>query len=319
MENLTDKIKGGLYGLLIGDAVGVPYEFHLKQDLPPYHQLDLYPPENFSRSYPHIAPGTWSDDGAQALCLLQSLLSCHSLNLEDCMQRFVSWYENGYMAIDNEVFDVGIQTLDAIHKFMMGMPVMKVADHREHANGNGALMRSLPLALWHKGSDHQLIEDAYLQSHLTHAHIRSKVCCALYCLWARYILKGQGIDDAWQTSVQILRQYYHSCPLDSEQLEIYIRPDERIMGQGTGYVVDCLHSARFALQRKTYQDVIRTAVALGNDTDTTACVAGGLAGLHFGYHQLPLDWVTELKGKSLVRPLIQQLLEHCQCISSEAS
>lgn len=309
MEDLHNKLKGGLYGLLIGDAVGVPYEFHLSHHLPPYTQLDMVPPQDFVRSYPHILSGTWSDDGAQALCLLSSLLDRQRLDLEDCMQRFVNWYNDGYMAVDRRVFDIGVQTLDAIHKYMMGTPVMRVAHHHESANGNGALMRSLPLALWHTGSNAELIKDAYLQSHLTHAHLRSKVCCALYCLWARYILQGEDIQQGWNSAVKILRDYYQHCPLDLEQLEIHIKPDELVRGTGSGYVVDCLHSARFALQRKTYQDVVRTAISLGNDTDTTACVAGGLAGLYFGYAELPQQWVSQLKGKDIFTPLLEQLLQ----------
>lgn len=67
---IEDKILGGLYGLLIGDAVGVPYEFHAPERLPPFEQIDMVPPAGFVRSHQGIAAGTWSDDGAQALCLL---------------------------------------------------------------------------------------------------------------------------------------------------------------------------------------------------------------------------------------------------------
>ena len=79
---------------------------------------------------------------------------------------------------------------------------------------------------------------------------------------------------------------------------------------GSGYVVDCLHSAKFALQQSNYTDVIKTAIALGNDTDTTACVAGGLAGIIFGVSGIPEHWLLQLRAKKMVEPLLEALMLH---------
>ncbi|WP_353166732.1 ADP-ribosylglycohydrolase family protein [Acinetobacter sp.] len=308
--NKQDRIKGAIYGLLVGDAVGVPYEFNLPEQLPEYDQIDMLPPACFSKTYPEIPIGTWSDDGAQALSLLDSLLYNHEMDAEDLMRRLCNWYQYGYMAVDYEVFDVGVQTAEAIRKYRSGVPLSQVAKNDEYANGNGSLMRVLPLALWHQGSDRQLIEDAYAQSQVTHAHLRSKVCCALYCLWARAILNGLGIEAAWSDAVEKLRNCLQDRPEDLQQLEFHIRPDELSQGTGSGYVVDCLKSARYVLQQQTYQDVIKSAVALGRDTDTTACVAGGIAGLYFGYRDIPQSWLDQLRGKQLVEPLLEKLNLH---------
>lgn len=305
-----DQLKGAIYGLLVGDAVGVSYEFLLAEQLPAYDQIEMLPPNNFAKTYPHIPVGTWSDDGAQALCLLDSLLYKNKMDTEDFMKRICNWYQCGYMAVDFQVFDVGVQTAEAIRNYLSGVPLLQVANNDVLANGNGSLMRVLPLAIWHQGSDIQLIEDAYAQSHVTHAHLRSKVCCALYCLWARSILNGLDIDAAWSDAVTKLRAYLKDKPDDLEQLEYYIRPDELEKGTGSGYVVDCLKSARYALQQTTYQDVIKTAIAFGRDTDTTACVAGGIAGLYFGFDSIPESWLAQLRAKDLVEPLLTKLLSN---------
>ena len=302
--NKLDQIKGAIYGLLVGDAVGVPYEFNLPNQLPEYSKIDIITPNDFAKTYPNIPFGTWSDDGAQALCLLASLLYKKRFNTEDLMHRICNWYQYGYMAVDGHVFDVGIQTATAIRKYLAGIPLTQVANDDELANGNGALMRVLPLAIWHQGTDEQLIQDAYAQSHITHAHLRSKVCCALYCLWARSILNGLDVDAGWDCAVAILREYYQDKPEDLEQLEFYIRPDDVGTHTGSGYVVDCLKSAKFALQQTTYQDVIKTAISLGRDTDTTACVAGGIAGWYFGFEALPTDWVKQLRDRNIVDDLL---------------
>jgi ADP-ribosyl-[dinitrogen reductase] hydrolase len=305
-----DQLKGAIYGLLVGDAVGVSYEFLLAEQLPAYDQIEMLPPNNFAKTYPHIPVGTWSDDGAQALCLLDSLLYKNKMDTEDFMKRICNWYQCGYMAVDFQVFDVGVQTAEAIRNYLSGVPLLQVANNDVLANGNGSLMRVLPLAIWHQGSDIQLIEDAYAQSHVTHAHLRSKVCCALYCLWARSILNGLDIDAAWSDAVTKLRAYLKDKPDDLEQLEYYIRPDELEKGTGSGYVVDCLKSARYALQQTTYQDVIKTAIAFGRDTDTTACVAGGIAGFYFGFDSIPESWLAQLRAKDLVEPLLAKLLSN---------
>jgi len=305
-----DQLKGAIYGLLVGDAVGVSYEFLLAEQLPAYEQIEMLPPNNFAKTYPHIPVGTWSDDGAQALCLLDSLLYKNKMDTEDFMKRICNWYQCGYMAVDFQVFDVGVQTAEAIRNYLSGVPLLQVANNDVLANGNGSLMRVLPLAIWHQGSDIQLIEDAYAQSHVTHAHLRSKVCCALYCLWARSILNGLDIAAAWSDAVTKLRAYLKDKPDDLEQLEYYIRPDELEKGTGSGYVVDCLKSARYALKQTTYQDVIKTAIAFGRDTDTTACVAGGIAGLYFGFDSIPESWLAQLRAKDLVEPLLVKLLSN---------
>ena len=305
-----DQLKGAIYGLLVGDAVGVSYEFLLAEQLPAYDQIEMRPPNNFAKTYPHIPVGTWSDDGAQALCLLDSLLYKNKMDTEDFMKRICNWYQCGYMAVDFQVFDVGVQTAEAIRNYLSGVPLLQVANNDVLANGNGSLMRVLPLAIWHQGSDIQLIEDAYAQSHVTHAHLRSKVCCALYCLWARSILNGLDIAAAWSDAVTKLRAYLKDKPNDLEQLEYYIRPDELEKGTGSGYVVDCLKSARYALKQTTYQDVIKTAIAFGRDTDTTACVAGGIAGLYFGFDSIPESWLAQLRAKDLVEPLLAKLLSN---------
>ncbi|MDQ9020116.1 ADP-ribosylglycohydrolase family protein [Acinetobacter sichuanensis] len=299
-----DRIKGAIYGLLIGDAVGVPYEFNLPEQLPVYDQIDLVSPSNFQKTYPNIPFGTWSDDGAQALCLLDSLLYKNKLDPEDFMNRMCNWYQQGYMAVDFQVFDVGVQTAESIRKYLQGVQLDQVAKNDEQSNGNGSLMRVLPLAIWHTGTDAQLIQDAYAQSHVTHAHLRAKVCCALYCLWARSILNGLNIENAWHDAVVKSRNYFKDKPEDLAQLEFYIRPDKLEKGTGSGYVVDCLKSARYALQQPTYQDVIKTAIALGHDTDTTACVAGGIAGLYYGFDAIPQAWVEQLRGKEMVELLL---------------
>ena len=303
--NTYDKIAGGIFGLLIGDALGVPYEFHRAEEIPPFQQIEYMPPANFTRTYPNVEAGTWSDDGAQALCLLDSVISCRKFCLKDFSDKLYAWYEHGLWAINGVVFDVGVQTGEALNAYRSGMPPEYCGFMRPNGKGNGALMRVLPLAIWHSGTSKELVLDAHQQCLITHGHICNQVCCALYCLSARYLLEGKDGYDAIKKAVMSLRSIYLEMPEYAQELEWSIRPDEAWEGTGSGYVVDCLRSAFMIISRvNSYEEAVKNAIMLGNDTDTTACVTGGLAGILFGLENIPKRWYDLLKGKVDVDKLL---------------
>lgn len=291
----------------MGDALGVPFEFSSAEQLADLLPVDIAPPPDFRRAHSGAPVGAWSDDGAQALCLLASLLQGDELDLDDLSRRLLNWYDEGYLAVNGIVFDVGLQTTRALDALRAGVNPEAAGPADERSNGNGSLMRVLPLALWHRGSDQELMRDAARQSLPTHGHPRSQVCCALYCMWARGVLHQQS--DPWQHAVRSVRQFAADNSVWRRELDEHIRPEAPARGTGTGYVVDCLHSARLALQEDSFSAVIQRAIALGNDTDTTAAVAGGIAGVRFGLSAIPARWLEHLAEKATVEPLASALLE----------
>lgn len=310
-DSLTrrQRREGGLIGLLIGDALGVPYEFHAPQDIPPAAQIEMTPPPGYARTYPQVLPGTWSDDGAQALCLLASLLERGQFDAEDFGQRLLRWRNDGYMAVGGDVFDIGITTNSALSAIQSGTPALRAGPSGQYDNGNGSLMRVLPLALWHQGADAALVRDAHAQSRVTHGHLRSQVCCALYCLWARRILEES--PSPWPEAVAALRALYAEDAAATEELEWSVRPDDLSPGTGSGYVVDSLRSAHWIIDKQVddYAQAVRAAVALGQDTDTTACITGGIAGLLRGVNGIPERWRDALRGSDLLQPLLEGLVQ----------
>ncbi|BCM88279.1 ADP-ribosyl-[dinitrogen reductase] glycohydrolase [Abditibacteriota bacterium] len=326
----SSQLRGALYGLLVGDALGVPYEFKAPERLPPLAQIEMTPPQGWPRA--HLVPdGTWSDDGAQALALLDSLLECGGLDLEDLAKRIAQWQFEGSYAVEGQVFDVGITTSNAISRYRSGIKAEDAGPDDELSNGNGSLMRVLPLALWHQGDDFALARDAMRQSLVTHGHLRSQLCCALFCLWARHIAFGVvfGFDSetAWGNATTNLRALLPSLcraanlPNSGDELansiadlaygewenelEWHIRPADDLKGWGSGYVVDCLRSVRDAMRQPNYEAVVKYAVSLGDDTDTTACIAGGLAGLREGFEAIPTRWLEKLRGKEIIEPILE--------------
>ena len=308
MSQAVQRIAGGLIGLLVGDALGVPYEFHPPESLPPPAQIEFTPPKGFQRSHPGVRPGTWSDDGAQALILLDSLLTRDGLHLAHFAAGLRRWLMEGFYAVNRSVFDIGAQTSTAINRLGMGMPPEASGPSGEHQNGNGALMRVLPLALWHRGDDHELVSLAASQSLPTHGHPRSGIACAVYCLWARATLEGSG--DSWTDAVARFHNVSADAGVAQEQADVVLDPGNAASARGSGYVVDTLWSAKAAVeQTNDYESCVRRAIAFGHDTDTTAAVAGGIAGLRYGLDGIPARWRDALHGRDLYAPLLERLFE----------
>ena len=304
-----ERIKGGIIGLFVGDALGVPYEFHDRQSIPPLDEIEFEPPNWFRRAHAGVPVGTYSDDGAQALILLDSLLECGKFDAAHFAKGLVDWYETGFMAVGGKVFDVGIQTANAIRELKLGVEPLLAGGADEYSNGNGSLMRVLPLALWHRGSDVELIADAFDQSAVTHGHLRAKLCCALYCLWARRIL--QNVENAWENAFETLYKIFPEGTSENTEFETRIFPKDAIYDvKGSGYVVDSLRAAHWLNNNNnTYEEVIKAAISLGDDTDTTACIAGGIAGLKFGFDSIPKRWTDNLRGQEIYEPLLEKLME----------
>lgn len=291
--------------MLVGDALGVPYEFTHPAEIPAYDAIEMTPPLGFRRAHSGVPPGTWSDDGAQALALLDSLCEKGRLDVPDLGTRLLAWYVRCDYAVGGVVFDVGNQTRDGLLRIQAGVPAERAGRADAQGNGNGALMRVLPLALWHPGPDAQLVADAMRQGLPTHGHLRSQVACAVYCVWARRMLDAPETpyERAFEQTLALL-----DAPAQAE-LRAHFAPDWAGSVSGSGYVVDSLHSARHALEGTSFEEVIRRAIQLGNDTDTTACIAGGLAGIRWGEAGIPARWREAMREAHRVEAALARLLE----------
>lgn len=313
---------GGFVGLLVGDAMGVIWEFQTPECLPKRNYIEMEPPKGFQRSHIDVPVGTWSDDGAQMLCLLASLIEQGKFSLIDFSAKLVKWMYEGYLAVDGHVFDVGRQTEEALAKLRDGVSPLESGGKAEYENGNGSLMRVLPLALWSAGTDEALVQDAHLQSLPTHAHSRSMVCCAFYCLVARGYLRG--LVDPWSYGDQRLEAVYRGWT-DQRERKVLLRELDVLRDypktdkpSGSGYVVDTLWSARTALEESTFEDVVRRAILFGNDTDTSSAIACSLAGIRFGVDGIPERWLSRLRGFELVQSMVPAFLAKMQSNRAKA-
>ena len=306
--SMRSRLRGAVYGLLVGDALGVPYEFSSAAELPELRFIEMVPPEGFHRAHPGVPPGTWSDDGAQALHLLRVLLDGDASIETRLAEGLQAWHTSAELTPDGRVFDIGIQTQEALSRLKRGVSPNQSGPYEEHNNGNGSLMRVLPAALLPAVDDHVLIGRARRQSLPTHGHARSLLACSLSTLISARLLVGHSFISALEEAQEVLEL----TTVDAERDELRVLLDGRLDApNGSGYVVDCLWSSVAAVLRtRTFEDCVRTAVSFGNDTDTTACVAGGWAGLLYGEEAIPMRWREQLLGQNLVEPLLERLVAY---------
>ena len=297
-RGLAGRLSGALWGHLIGDAVGVPYEFG-----PPVPAASVVFGKSGMYGRP---PGTWSDDGAMMLALLDSLLTV-GFDPVDQGMRYLAWSDDGAYTPEGEGrFDIGNATAVALGRIRGGVPAEE-AGGDESTLGNGSLMRTLPLALvGHDLAPADLALQASRASAVTHASAIARTTCELYALIAADLLRGQSDRRA---ALRDATATLGSLVIDAERTAL-----EQILAWptrgGRGHVIDAFWSAWDAFEgADSYRDTIARAVAYGQDTDTTACIAGGLAGAYWGFDGIPREWQGRLRDRLQVAAATDRLLE----------
>ncbi|WP_088243085.1 ADP-ribosylglycohydrolase family protein [Calothrix rhizosoleniae] len=305
---MNSKVLAGLMGLCIGDALGVPVEFSTREELAqcPVRGMN-------SQNYWKELPGTWSDDSSLTFCLAESL--CQGFSLQAIADSFCCWYYEQKWTARGRVFDIGITTQMAIEKLHRGVAPLKSGDTVERSNGNGSLMRILPLAYYHKTLDFPvLLERVHQVSCITHAHPRSQMACGIYISIVIALLEDGNPKVAYQEGLDRIEPFYQRYPY-SQELSHF----ERILSReidalsiesinSEGYVIDTLEASLWCfLNTSSYEQAVLEAVNLGEDTDTTAAVTGGLAGIYYGLESIPIEWINTIARKEDIIALANHL------------
>lgn len=302
----SSRMFGGLWGAVVGDALGVPVEFAPRDE----RQRD---PVIGMRGYGtfHLPAGSWSDDSSLLLCTVEALCEPR-YRPERLGELFVAWVREGYWTPYGMAFDVGYGTLAAIRRIADGAKPEEAGGTGDYDNGNGSLMRILPVAL--RWRDHgEVVAAANRVSSITHRHPRSQIACGLYCIIARSLLDGLTPEEARAAAAAAADKHYSSPPFQQEA-----RRFARLLSPGfaaipereiesSGYVVHTLEAAAWCLLTTTsFEDAVLKAVNLGSDTDTTACVVGGLAGLAYGLQAIPRAWIDVIARRDDIDGLFQR-------------
>lgn len=292
------KVKDGICGFVVGDALGVPVEFYSRSELEDDPVYGMRGHGTYD-----MPKGTWSDDTSMTLATMSSIATKKAIDYDDIMNEFCKWaYEDKYTQYDC-TFDIGNTTRRGLKRYMEGAPALESGGDSTHDNGNGSLMRILPLAFI-ECIDYETIENV---SSLTHAHDRSKIACVLYVEIAKSMLSDDlSINEHIKNATEKIVEHYKG----NEELDHFKRIiEDDFTGEirSGGYVIDTIESVIYCLKNTdNYKDAVLKAVNLGTDTDTTAAICGGLAGIYYGYEAIPIDWLDEIPKLDYVYQLCEK-------------
>ena len=317
MTENTNIWLNGIMGVVVGDALGCPVQFESRDEVARH-------PVTGMRGYGtfNLPEGSWTDDSSLTIALLESIRRTGKIDLDDIMENFMKWLYNGEFTPYGESYDIGRGTMQAINRYRKNRNAKNCGGDEEWNNGNGSLMRIMPACLYcsvmeSSGmySDRDAIDAIHSVGGLTHAHIRSNIACGLYFFMAKYILFREGsLQERIQEGLTQGFAFYESYLADKENLHYYDRlkdleafkslPADKI--KSTGYVVDALEAAVWSLiTTDRFDQALLKAVNLGDDTDTVGAIAGGLAGLYYGYDSIPEEWLSAIKRREWIEEMCE--------------
>ena len=298
-----NKWLNGVMGVAIGDALGSPVQFYRRGEKV---VSGMEPCTHY-----HTPAGTWTDDTSLTLATVESIKRLGRVDLKDIAEGFTSWLFGGKFTPFGTAFDIGKTCRESISAYGWSRDLTTCGSKTEYSNGNGSLMRILPVCL--VADDPKVVEDA---SAITHAHRRSQVGCGLYYFLVKEILENKG-DLVKRLSDGIQKGFKHYA--GEQELEHYKRlispdfgrlPEEEI--KSTGYVVDTLEAAVWSLlNTDSFRGALLKAVNLGDDADSVGAVCGGLAGLYYTLEGMPEEWVNAIQKRDWIE-------EMCSGISLKA-
>ena len=297
------KVIDGVIGHAIGDAMGVPVEFKSRETLlsnPVKEMKDSFAGEK----------GTWSDDTSMEIATIDSYINCKEWNYDDIMTNYCDWITDAKYTARGNTFDVGRTCLRAIKSFHDGKTTaLESGLVGFDSNGNGSLMRILPVAYYcyykklNKEEIYNIVKDI---SSLTHRHEISILGCYIYVLYILKLIEGLDKQEAYK---QIQKEDYSK--FTQESLDTYKRILKEDLNNlkvnninSTGYVLDTLEAALWVtLKSQNYKESIIGAVNLGGDTDTIAAITGSMTGIIYGYDSIPKEWLEVLARREYLEEL----------------
>lgn len=331
-----NSIKSGIFGQIVGDALGLPVQFRPREDRDKEPVNDMIGHGAFD-----MPAGSWSDDSSLILATIDGLTKSlkrenidndsKDLSLNDIidyeiiMKNFSSWLNDGQFTPYGFAYDVGGATMKGIYRYDDGCEPIKSGGIGERDNGNGSLMRILPITFFiyflsekYSFDEHDKMEAIHNLSSLTHRHRRSQLCCGIYVNIALEFIEnhenklGLSLEKLIANGINKSREYYENNASFEKELHHFDRvfslniqnlPRDEI--KSGGYTISSLEASIWCLSKNdNYKDTVLEAVNLGYDTDTTACIVGGLAGIYYSYEDIPSDWINQLTRLDFIEELI---------------
>ncbi|MGK9170161.1 ADP-ribosylglycohydrolase family protein [Inquilinus limosus] len=294
-DDITDRARGALVGLAVGDALGTTLEFSARDSQPHHREMTGGGPFG-------LEPGQWTDDTSMALALADSLIARGGFDANDVMDRFVSWWREGAYSCTGACFDIGIATRQALDHYLHGGGPFAGSTDPTTA-GNGSLMRLAPAVLFTLRDAEAGRRIAADQSRTTHGAREATEACVFFSERLRSAILGA-------TKPEVLAPRVWN---GAEKIQAIARGDwhglPRPLIQSSGYVIHTLEAALWAVDSTdSFEDALVLAVNLGDDADSVGAVTGQLAGALYGMSGIPQRWLDPLAWRQRIVETADRLI-----------
>ena len=196
MNRQNNQYLGAIIGHAVGDAMGFPTEFSKREELLKNPVIEMIDSPDVGQP-----AGSWSDDTAMEIATIDSFIQKKCFDYKDIMDKWVKWISKSEYTPTGVTFDIGRTCLKAIKKYCNGTAPLQCGSTSINENGNGSLMRILPVALYAylKNLDDISIRKLTNEvSSLTHAHEVSRLGCYIYVQFIICLLKGYTKEEAYK-------------------------------------------------------------------------------------------------------------------------
>ncbi len=314
LESYSMNKIGTLVGCAIGDALGNPFE--MKPAASPLLQRwdGLF---KAGGTFWKGMAGQYTDDTLMSIALSTSLIAQNGFNPEDVAKEYLAWYESG------NTRGIGSTTAGAMVNLKLGANWQESGLTRSFdgkpAGGNGTAMRAAPLGLAYRHDLGRLLEVAMQDASITHNALEPKMGSIAVALGTALLSMGDvpvvkhSAMGAFPGVINVISET--ECVLTEKMKLAYslwqeeVPPRQALAQIGTsGYVPETVAAAFYCLAAtENFKDCVVMAVRAGGDTDTTAAVAGALAGTYYGLEGIPEEY-KEVENFDLLQSLTDELI-----------
>ena len=303
--NIEDKVLGGLLGFATADALGVPIEFTSR-----FAHIEKPLTEMVGYGSHKVPAGTWSDDTSMTIAAMDSIREKGSINYDDIMDKYCLWATKSKYTATDQLFDIGIGTRNALNSYYLHKTsALESGGSDERNNGNGSLMRMLPIVYYlyyNQVKEPEVTTIINQYSSLTHGHPISQLGCHIYYDFMKDLLDGKSKEEAFQNiQSRSYDQYDENARSHySRILDGSLKDLEEKQISSSGFVVHTLEACIWTLlHTNSYEEAAVRAINLGNDTDTVGAITGSMAGTIYGKNAIPKRWTDKLIRKDYLENL----------------
>ena len=255
-----EKLKGMLWGLVVGDCMGSPIQFtskkHHREITKMEPAIDVY--------FMDLPKGYWTDDSSMAFCIMESVIQNQGYDLKDIAANFLRWYDTGFLSSCSRAFDIGRAT----HMAMQGLRKGELKNGVDSSQGNGSIMRFAPSFI--------------LAEACGRPEINIEIGDLTHCSSELH----QLLDELRLTFLALMEN-------DSSRIH---STHTRESVPNSGWAFDTIEAAYWAFcNYPTFREGMLAAVNLGGDSDSIGAVYGQLAGAYFGFSAIPQEWIHDVK------------------------